>query len=204
MQVIEGEENKVRKLSSKIEEDPRHHGYTELRWEMIQKPHFPDWSMGFKSLEKVDVAQTPGYGAFMDEPLTSPRFQTDPSRAEKLCRRLAPFWPTGGRRILQPASCSAAACCRRLHEPRHPNLIARIQLLLFVLFPAPQGLRSFVIKGDQSDSEIRAVHSFGYAYGSIWTCRIREHNLQQCLDYRPGDSRFFSHYRWRDGDPRKQ
>ncbi len=84
MQVIEGEENKVRQLSSKIEKDPRHSGYTELRWEIIQKPHFPDWSMGFKSLEKIDVAQTPGYSAFMDEPLTAPRFQTDPSRAQKL------------------------------------------------------------------------------------------------------------------------
>jgi hypothetical protein len=84
MQVIEGEENKVRKLSSKIEKDPRHQGYTELRWEIIHKPHFPDWSMGFKSLEKIDVAQTPGYSAFMDEPLRSPRFQTDPSRAQKL------------------------------------------------------------------------------------------------------------------------
>jgi hypothetical protein len=84
MQVIEGEENKVRKLSSKIEKDPRHQGYTELRWEIIQKPHFPEWTMGFKSLEKIDVAQTPGYSAFLDEPLTSPHFQTDPSRAQKL------------------------------------------------------------------------------------------------------------------------
>ncbi len=67
MQVIEGEENKVRKLSSKIERHSRHHAYTELHWEMIQKPHFPNWSMGFKGLDKIDVAQTPGYSAFMDE-----------------------------------------------------------------------------------------------------------------------------------------
>ena len=84
MQVIEGEENTVRKLSSRIERDRRHQGYTELRWEVIRERRFPDWSMGFRNLKNIDVEQIPGYSPFMDEPLTSQRFKTDPSRAEKL------------------------------------------------------------------------------------------------------------------------
>jgi hypothetical protein len=84
MQVIEGEENKVRNLSYKIEKDPRHRAYTELRWEIIRERRFPEWSMGFKSLKEIDAGQIPGYSAFLDEPLSSHRFQTDPSRAEKL------------------------------------------------------------------------------------------------------------------------
>ena len=84
MQVIEGEEYTVQKLSSKIEQDRRHQDYTELRWEVIRERRFPDWSMGFRNLANLDVGQIPGYSPFMDEPLTSPGFKADPSRAEKL------------------------------------------------------------------------------------------------------------------------
>ncbi len=84
MQVIEGEEYTVQKLSSKIEQDPRHRAYNELRWEVIQGRRFADWSMGFRNLNNVDLGQTPGYSPFMNESLTSTRFKADPSRAEKL------------------------------------------------------------------------------------------------------------------------
>ena len=84
MQVIEGEEYTMQKLSSRIERDPRHRAYTELRWEAIQERRFPDWSRGFRNLENVGIGQIPGYSLFMDEPLTSTRFKADPSRAEKL------------------------------------------------------------------------------------------------------------------------
>ena len=84
MQVIEGEEYAVQKLSAKIEKDPRQRNYTELRWEIIQKRQFPEWTMGFMYLQNVDIHQTPGYSSFLDEPLTSTSFKTEPSRAQKL------------------------------------------------------------------------------------------------------------------------
>ncbi len=84
MQVIEGEEYSVQKLSSRIEKDPRHWAYTEIRFEIIQQRRFPEWTMGFMNLQNVDVQHTPGYSPFLDEPLTSPLFKTDPSRAQKL------------------------------------------------------------------------------------------------------------------------
>jgi hypothetical protein len=84
MQVLEGDERTVEKLYSTIEKDPRHRGCAQLRWEVIRERRFPDWSMGFKNLQNIDIRQMPGYSPFMDEPLVSLSFQADPSRATKL------------------------------------------------------------------------------------------------------------------------
>ena len=56
----------------------------ELRWEVIKERRFPDWSMGFRNLDTIDMQQTPGYSTFMNEPLTSPDFKAEPSRIGKL------------------------------------------------------------------------------------------------------------------------
>jgi hypothetical protein len=84
LQALEGEEQTVEKMYSTIEKDPRHFGCTQVRWEALKERRFPDWSMGFKNLQNVDLRQTPGYSEFMNAPLTSPIFQADPSRARRL------------------------------------------------------------------------------------------------------------------------
>ena len=84
LQVIEGEERVVEKLYATIEKDSRHQGCYQLRWEVIRERRFPDWSMGFKNLQDIDIRATPGYSPFMNEPLSSPSLQADPSRATKL------------------------------------------------------------------------------------------------------------------------
>ena len=84
MQDLEGEERTVETMYPKVEKDPRHFGMTQVRWERLRERRFPDWSMGFKNLRDVDLRRTPGYSEFMNEPLTSPVFQADPSRAAKL------------------------------------------------------------------------------------------------------------------------
>ena len=84
MQVLEGEYLTVETMYAKVEKDPRHFAMTEVRWEKLTERRFPDWSMGFKNLQNVDLRQTPGYSEFMNEPLTSPLFQADSSRAQKL------------------------------------------------------------------------------------------------------------------------
>jgi len=84
LQVLEGDERRVRDLLGRIEKDPRHYQVEELRWEVIKERRFPDWSMGFRNLDNVDVQRTPGYSMFMNEPLTSPDFKADPSRVRKL------------------------------------------------------------------------------------------------------------------------
>jgi hypothetical protein len=84
MQVLEGDESPVQDLLSRIEIDPRHHQVDTLRWEVIKERRFPDWSMGFRNLDNIGIHQTPGYSAFMNEPLTSPHFKADPSRVQTL------------------------------------------------------------------------------------------------------------------------
>ncbi len=84
MQVLEGPENTVYKLYDHIGKDPRHKGVIVLYKENVTQRQFPDWSMGFKNLRNPDLAETPGYNAFLNDPLTSPVFQSDPTRAQKL------------------------------------------------------------------------------------------------------------------------
>ena len=84
MQVLEGEEPAVKKIYSSIDKDPRHFSVVQLRWEIIRERRFPYWSMGFKNLHNIDIRQVSGYTPFLDEALTSPTFQSDPSRAAKL------------------------------------------------------------------------------------------------------------------------
>jgi hypothetical protein len=84
MEALEGEEGVVKKMYATIEKDPRHVNCVEVRWEVIRERRFPVWSMGFRNLHQIDIRQIPGYTPFMDEALTSPTFQADPSRAAKL------------------------------------------------------------------------------------------------------------------------
>jgi len=85
LQILEGEEAVVQQLFAAISRDPRHHDVCELRWETSRERRFPNWSMGFKNLDNNNViSQTPGYSEFMNEPLTSPSYTTDPSRVQRL------------------------------------------------------------------------------------------------------------------------
>jgi Sensors of blue-light using FAD len=84
MQVLEGPDDAVTPLYATIESDFRHHGLIELLRRPIQAREFPSWSMGFQKLRDVDLQQTPGYSTFLNEPLNSRGFQSDPTRAQKL------------------------------------------------------------------------------------------------------------------------
>ena len=86
MQVLEGPHEAVLGLYRTIECDPRHHGVLELIRQRIETREFAGWSMGFKNLADVNLQQMPGYSAFLNERLTSPGFQGDASRAQKLLR----------------------------------------------------------------------------------------------------------------------
>jgi uncharacterized protein YaaQ len=84
MQVIEGEEAAVRTLNAKIQQDPRHRGMITLLQGPLAERQFPDWSMGFKDLNAIDVRSNPGYTEFLNCPLTEAEFSKDPSRCKKL------------------------------------------------------------------------------------------------------------------------
>lgn len=84
MQVIEGPDEPIKDLFNKISRDPRHKGVIVLLKQKITQREFPDWSMGFRNLRDVDLNFTPGYRDFLNVSLTSPTFEADPTRAQRL------------------------------------------------------------------------------------------------------------------------
>lgn len=84
MQVVEGPEEEVRKLVARIERDPRHRGFLKLLEESRTERQFSEWSMGFENLDNVEAGDVPGYSSFLEDPLNSPMFVADPTRAQRL------------------------------------------------------------------------------------------------------------------------
>ena len=84
MQVLEGPDDVVRQLVKTIAADDRHHGIIQLLEWQIEQRQFPDWTMGFKDLNDPALRENPGYSEFMNQPLDSPMFRTEPSKARKL------------------------------------------------------------------------------------------------------------------------
>jgi hypothetical protein len=84
MQCLEGPEDKVNALLRRVQKDPRHRGVLTLVKEQHVKREFPDWSMGFKNLQNVNLEALPGYTDFLDLPLTSEQYIENPSKALQL------------------------------------------------------------------------------------------------------------------------
>jgi hypothetical protein len=84
MQVLEGPDDAVRELFRTIQMDDRHRGVILLMEAPIEQREFSDWTMGFKNLNDPALREISGYREFMDEPLDSPMYQTEPSKAHKL------------------------------------------------------------------------------------------------------------------------
>ena len=84
IQVLEGPPDAVRQLFETIKADPRHHGVLRLMERPIQQRQFSDWSMGFKDLDEPSLDELPGYNEFMNLPLDSEAYRSNPGFAHKL------------------------------------------------------------------------------------------------------------------------
>ena len=84
MQVLEGEEETVRRIHAKIQRDPRHVGLITLLETTVPERQFPSWSMGFRNLSEPAVRAVPGYNEFLNVPLDDDFFAANPSRALRL------------------------------------------------------------------------------------------------------------------------
>jgi hypothetical protein len=84
IQVLEGPKEAVLKLYETINADPRHKGVTTLTSQAVTERLFPDWSMGFQNVRKLDAANLPGFSAFLDESFAPENFQENPSRVATL------------------------------------------------------------------------------------------------------------------------
>lgn len=57
VQLLEGEEDKVKETFDKISKDPRHYNIEVVIEATATNRYFPQWQMGFKWLEKSDLRQ---------------------------------------------------------------------------------------------------------------------------------------------------
>ena len=84
MQLLEGEEEAVRRLYEKIAGDPRHRGELVLLQGAQAERQFPAWSMGFRDVSAAGAAGSPGYNEFFNTEFTGEEFSAHPTRAQKL------------------------------------------------------------------------------------------------------------------------
>lgn len=84
MQVLEGPEDAVRELFRTIEADDRHKSVVTLLEWTIQKRQFADWKMAFRNLHDPAIRELRGYSEFMNRPLDSESYRTDPSQVRRL------------------------------------------------------------------------------------------------------------------------
>jgi hypothetical protein len=61
IQLLEGEEADVKAIFAKIKQDLRHRGIIELIDKDADARIFPEWSMGFKTLNSNDFSELKGY-----------------------------------------------------------------------------------------------------------------------------------------------
>lgn len=66
IQVLEGEQPVIEALYDKIQDDTRHHRVNCIGKKSIEQRSFPNWSMGFKSLNDEGVIPVEGYSDFME------------------------------------------------------------------------------------------------------------------------------------------
>lgn len=86
MQVLEGEEEKVREIHERIRRDPRHRGLITLLEQRCDIRQFGAWSMGFRNLNDPSLRDVPGFNEFLNISPTNARYFSHPSRVQKLLR----------------------------------------------------------------------------------------------------------------------
>jgi hypothetical protein len=66
IQVLEGEEQKVRQIYAKILRDDRHAGCLLLLEEEIEERAFPDWHMGLRTIKDSELRSLEGFSEIME------------------------------------------------------------------------------------------------------------------------------------------
>ena len=81
MQVLEGSEETVRRLYTRIAQDPRHFRVVPLLEEYIEERNFPDWSMGFHRMQQDEVQYLEGFTSFTEADHFLGYFQETPQKS---------------------------------------------------------------------------------------------------------------------------
>ena len=83
-QVLEGAEDVVRETFDGIEKDERHTAIDVLFEGEVDEREFPDWQMGFLSLDGVDIGTLQGYSDFLSRDDNAKDFLENLSRGKRL------------------------------------------------------------------------------------------------------------------------
>jgi hypothetical protein len=78
VQILEGPDDAVTTLYTKLGRDPRHYALQTVLRQSIQERDFPNWSMGFQNIEQLPADALPAFSSFLREPLTAARLNHDP------------------------------------------------------------------------------------------------------------------------------
>lgn len=84
MQVLEGQEASVMEIFRDIEKDPRHKNVDVLRAEYIQYRDFPNWTMGFANIDRLDPSTLPGFSRFLEVDFKSEYFSETSAEAHAM------------------------------------------------------------------------------------------------------------------------
>lgn len=84
MQVLEGPDENVLALFESIKRDPRHRNVSLLVQEQIIDRQFPDWTMGFRNIDKLSPEEAKHFTPFLKDGLTANIYREKPVRAYML------------------------------------------------------------------------------------------------------------------------
>ena len=86
MQLLEGALDNIQQTYARIGRDTRHNGLIMLRQDQNKARNFPDWSMGFRSVNAAELESMPGFARLGSQSFTSPEFTTKPHIALRLLK----------------------------------------------------------------------------------------------------------------------
>jgi hypothetical protein len=84
MQVLEGPESAVMTLHERIEKDEQHRGMLVLLRMPIAERQFPDWSIGFCKVDRMDLSGEEGFSPLLTDEFTAEHYRQQPHHAYRL------------------------------------------------------------------------------------------------------------------------
>lgn len=84
VQILEGPEEFVDRLFTRISKDARHDAVVMLARREITEREFAGWTMGFEDLEGLDATRWRGYSDILNRPFDARSFLEDPTRLSRL------------------------------------------------------------------------------------------------------------------------
>jgi hypothetical protein len=84
LQVLEGDQEAVMKLATRIKEHHRHKDFQILLRGTSEHRLFADWSVGFRDLTDNSLKCTLGFSDFLNTPFTGVEFSANPADCMKL------------------------------------------------------------------------------------------------------------------------